>query len=168
MDTMIRLLKIKEMENPSNDNGKSQFTTKTPGNCAISFPNGKEDIMNFDVTITPDDGFYMYHTRNTKCLICFILFHRNNLISVFIAREAYLLLRLMLAMYTHIIFLYLLYALTYFQVCHPYIDFEGKVFLNILRNDWKPVFTITNVVDGIYHLFTATFTSSDRCLSTEH
>ncbi|KAL4565236.1 hypothetical protein LXL04_029322 [Taraxacum kok-saghyz] len=108
--TMIRLLKIKEMENPSNDNGKSQFTTKTPGNCVftkiklprnctISFPNGNEDIMNFDVTITPEDGFYMYHTRNTK------------------------------------IFLYFLYALKYFSVCHPYIDFEGNVFLNIVRND---------------------------------
>ncbi|KAL4565238.1 hypothetical protein LXL04_029324 [Taraxacum kok-saghyz] len=32
---MIRLLKIKEIENPLNDNGKSQFTTKTPGELRL-------------------------------------------------------------------------------------------------------------------------------------
>ncbi|KAL4555534.1 hypothetical protein LXL04_038156 [Taraxacum kok-saghyz] len=41
---------------------------------------------------------------------------------------------------------------------------KGNVFLDILHHDWKPVLTITQVVDGIYHLFTATFTSVDSYL----
>ncbi|KAL4573898.1 hypothetical protein LXL04_020719 [Taraxacum kok-saghyz] len=44
-------------------------------------------------------------------------------------------------------------------VCHPYIDTDGNVFLNILYNDWKPVLQISQVLDAIYRLFTATFTS---------
>ncbi|KAL4565237.1 hypothetical protein LXL04_029323 [Taraxacum kok-saghyz] len=147
-DTMIRLLKIKEIENPSNDNGKSQFTTKTPGELRLH----KGVVITASTCIIP---------KTPKCVICFILFHRNNLISLFIAREAYLLLS---NVYPH-----KSPKVKYVtKVCHPYINFEGNVFLNILRNNWKPVFTITNVVDGNYHLFTATFTSSNRCLSNEH
>lgn len=29
-----------------------------PKACEISFPNGKNDLMNFEVTIEPDEGYY--------------------------------------------------------------------------------------------------------------
>ena len=29
-----------------------------PKTCSISFPNGKDDLMNFEVTIRPDEGYY--------------------------------------------------------------------------------------------------------------
>lgn len=27
--------------------------------CTISFPNGKDDLMNFEVTVCPDEGYYL-------------------------------------------------------------------------------------------------------------
>lgn len=48
-----------------------------------------------------------------------------------------------------------LFALT--QVYHPNIDLEGNVCLNILREDWKPVLTITSVVYGLNFLFLVRF-----------
>lgn len=30
-----------------------------PQTCSISFPNGKDDLMNFEVTIRPDEGYYL-------------------------------------------------------------------------------------------------------------
>ncbi len=35
------------------------------------------------------------------------------------------------------------------QVYHPNIDLEGKICLNILREDWKPVLSISSVVYGL-------------------
>ncbi|KAL0790857.1 hypothetical protein Bca101_007103 [Brassica carinata] len=35
-----------------------------PSSCTISFPDGKDDLMNFEVSIKPDDGYYqlsVYH-----------------------------------------------------------------------------------------------------------
>ncbi|TXG56748.1 hypothetical protein EZV62_018061 [Acer yangbiense] len=30
-----------------------------PKTCNIAFPNGKDDLMNFEVTIRPDEGYYL-------------------------------------------------------------------------------------------------------------
>jgi hypothetical protein len=30
-----------------------------PKTTSISFPNGKDDLMNFEVTIRPDEGYYV-------------------------------------------------------------------------------------------------------------
>jgi ubiquitin-conjugating enzyme E2 M len=38
-------------------------------------------------------------------------------------------------------------------IYHPNIDLEGNVCLNILREDWKPVLTISSVVYGLQFLF---------------
>jgi ubiquitin-conjugating enzyme E2 M len=38
------------------------------------------------------------------------------------------------------------------QVYHPNIDMEGHVCLNILREDWKPVLTISSVMYGLTFL----------------
>ncbi|ELU10105.1 hypothetical protein CAPTEDRAFT_149080 [Capitella teleta] len=39
------------------------------------------------------------------------------------------------------------------MVYHPNIDLEGNVCLNILREDWKPVLTISSIVYGLQFLF---------------
>ncbi|XP_074660421.1 NEDD8-conjugating enzyme Ubc12-like [Tubulanus polymorphus] len=39
------------------------------------------------------------------------------------------------------------------MVYHPNIDLEGNICLNILREDWKPVLTISSVVYGLQFLF---------------
>lgn len=36
---------------------------------------------------------------------------------------------------------------------HPNIDLEGNVCLNILREDWKPVLTVTSIIYGLNFLF---------------
>lgn len=41
------------------------------------------------------------------------------------------------------------------KVYHPNIDLEGNVCLNILREDWKPVLTVTSIVYGLNFLFVA-------------
>ncbi|KAJ3442772.1 nedd8-conjugating enzyme ubc12-like-related [Anaeramoeba flamelloides] len=39
------------------------------------------------------------------------------------------------------------------KIYHPNIDLEGKVCLNVLRFDWKPVLTINTVIYGLQLLF---------------
>ncbi|CBZ52154.1 Ubiquitin carrier protein, related [Neospora caninum Liverpool] len=39
------------------------------------------------------------------------------------------------------------------QIYHPNIDQKGNVCLNILREDWKPVLSISSVMYGLLHLF---------------
>lgn len=39
------------------------------------------------------------------------------------------------------------------KIYHPNIDLEGKVCLNILREDWKPVLDINSVIYGLIYLF---------------
>ena len=39
------------------------------------------------------------------------------------------------------------------KVYHPNIDLEGAVCLNILREDWKPVLSISAVIYGLLFLF---------------
>lgn len=43
--------------------------------------------------------------------------------------------------------------LSHAQVYHPNIDLEGKICLNILREDWKPVLSISSVIYGLQFLF---------------
>lgn len=39
------------------------------------------------------------------------------------------------------------------QVYHPNIDLDGNICLNILREDWKPVLSISSIVYGLQFLF---------------
>uniref|UniRef100_A0A7S3UNN0 UBC core domain-containing protein n=1 Tax=Oxyrrhis marina TaxID=2969 RepID=A0A7S3UNN0_OXYMA len=39
------------------------------------------------------------------------------------------------------------------KIYHPNIDLQGNVCLNILREDWKPVLSISAVVYGLVYLF---------------
>ena len=38
-------------------------------------------------------------------------------------------------------------------IYHPNINFEGKICLNVLRDGWQPVMTITHVIYGLLLLF---------------
>ena len=39
------------------------------------------------------------------------------------------------------------------QIYHPNIDTQGSVCLNILRQDWRPVFNLNSVMIGLLFLF---------------
>ena len=39
------------------------------------------------------------------------------------------------------------------RIYHPNINLEGKVCLNILREDWKPVLDINAVIYGLIYIF---------------
>ncbi|RYG57487.1 hypothetical protein EON66_00280 [archaeon] len=39
------------------------------------------------------------------------------------------------------------------QLFHPNITYEGKVCLNILREDWRPVYDLSIVINGLLFLF---------------
>ena len=44
-------------------------------------------------------------------------------------------------------------AVTRHKVYHPNIDLDGNVCLNILREDWKPVLSISSIIYGLQFLF---------------
>ncbi|KAI5684237.1 hypothetical protein M9H77_05465 [Catharanthus roseus] len=138
---MIRLFKVKEKQREAAESGDGKGLPKKqtagelrlhkdiselnlPKSCTMSFPGGKDDLMNFEISIRPDEGYYLggsfeftfqvpaaypYEPPKVKCKT---------------------------------------------KVYHPNIDLEGNVCLNILREDWKPVLNINTVVYGLYHLFT--------------
>ena len=39
------------------------------------------------------------------------------------------------------------------KIYHPNIDYDGNVYLNMLKDDWNPTYTDTNCVAGVYYLF---------------
>jgi ubiquitin-conjugating enzyme E2 M len=93
-----------------------------PKTCTTEYPN-KDDLLNFKLHITPDEGFYKggHFTFNFK-------------VGPNYPHEAPK-------------------VRCETQVYHPNIDMEGNVCLNILREDWKPVLTINAIVYGIQYLF---------------
>ncbi|XP_050136761.1 NEDD8-conjugating enzyme Ubc12-like isoform X1 [Malus sylvestris] len=73
---MIRLFKVKEKQKETAENAKENGLVKKqsagelrlhrdiselnmPEECKISFPKGKDDLMDFEITITPYRGYYM-------------------------------------------------------------------------------------------------------------
>ncbi|KAF8101579.1 hypothetical protein N665_0204s0073 [Sinapis alba] len=95
-----------------------------PNSCTISFPNGKDDLMNFQVSIKPDDGYYHNGTFAFTFQVSPVYPHEAPKVKCKT------------------------------KVYHPNIDLEGNVCLNILREDWKPVLNINTVIYGLFHLFT--------------
>ncbi|KAJ6682079.1 NEDD8-CONJUGATING ENZYME UBC12-LIKE-RELATED [Salix koriyanagi] len=73
---MIRLFKVKEKQRElaENANGGVPIKKQTagelrlhkdiselnlPSSCTMTFPNGKDNLMNFEVSIRPDEGYYL-------------------------------------------------------------------------------------------------------------
>jgi len=93
-----------------------------PHGCEVKFKD-PNDIMNFNLTITPTDGLYERATFNFSINIPISYpydppkVHCDTL------------------------------------VYHPNIDLEGHVCLNILRQDWMPVLSLGSVIFGLMTLF---------------
>ncbi|KAE8727139.1 NEDD8-conjugating enzyme Ubc12 [Hibiscus syriacus] len=138
---MIRLFKVKEKQKElaENANGRSPIRKQTAGelrlhkdsselnlpeSCSISFPNGKDDLMNFEVSIRPDEGYYVGATFLFSFQVSPTYPHESPKVKCKT------------------------------KVYHPNIDLEGNVCLDILREDWKPVLNINTVIYGLYQLFT--------------
>ncbi|KAL1195924.1 putative NEDD8-conjugating enzyme Ubc12-like [Cardamine amara subsp. amara] len=141
---MIGLFKVKEKQKEESQNtnrrgGASSLKKQSAGelrlhkdiselnlpkSCSISFPNGKNDLMNFEVTIKPDEGYY----KNGKFVFTFQVSNVYPHEAPKVKSKT--------------------------KVYHPNIDLDGNVCLNILREDWKPVLNINTIIYGLFHLFT--------------
>ena len=88
----------------------------------IDFPN-PNDLTVFEVTITPDSGFWKNATYHFKFEIPDHYPHTPPKVHCDT------------------------------KIYHPNINLEGKVCLNILREDWKPVLDINAVIYGLIFLF---------------
>lgn len=138
---MIRLFKVKEKQKESAENNTGGTSVKKqcagelrlqrditelnlPEACNISFPNGQDDLMNFEVSIKPDEGYYQNGTFVFSFEVPPIYPHDAPKVKCKT------------------------------KVYHPNIDLEGNVCLNVLREDWKPVLSINTIIYGLYHLFT--------------
>lgn len=100
----------------------SELSVGSVAGMEIDFYNGPEDLMNFKVHITPDDGMYLGGKFTFDCKVPATYPHDPPKV------------------------------LCETTVYHPNIDMEGHVCLNILREDWKPVLTINNVMMGLLFL----------------
>ncbi|OCF32560.1 ubiquitin-conjugating enzyme E2 M [Kwoniella heveanensis BCC8398] len=81
------------------------------------------DVLNFTLTITPDEGIYKGGVFRFTFVISAGYPHEPP--KVRCTQKIY----------------------------HPNLDLEGNVCLNILREDWKPVLNLSSVMIGIQYLF---------------
>lgn len=90
---------------------------------SIDFPDGKDKLLNFVVTIAPDEGYY----KGGKFVFTFTVpaLYPHEPPKVKCTQKVY----------------------------HPNLDYDGNVCLNILREDWKPVLSISSCVYGLNFLF---------------
>lgn len=93
-----------------------------PDTMKTTFEN-PDDILNFTLTITPDEGLYKGGQFNFSFAISQNFPHEPPKVK---CKE---------------------------KIYHPNIDLEGNVCLNILREDWKPVLNLNAVVVGLQFLF---------------
>lgn len=134
---MIKLWSLKQKKEESGNDGHSgtkKFTAaqlrlqkdladlQLPKTCQTHFAD-PDDLLNFKLTIQPDEGFY----RNGKFTFSFKVGHSYPHDAPKVKCET--------------------------MVYHPNIDLEGNVCLNILREDWKPVLTISSIIYGLQYLF---------------
>ena len=86
--------------------------------CKLEFPD-PDDLMNFNLYITPDEG--IYRQARFKFTIKIGRNYPYEAPKVHCEHKVY----------------------------HPNLDLEGNVCLNILREDWKPVLSLQSVIDGL-------------------
>jgi len=117
--------------------GEQMGTKKTPGEiriqkdigeldggkvAVVNFPKAN-DLTNFNVSITPDTGYWKGATY--KFVFAVPPHYPHSPPKVECKTNIY----------------------------HPNIDLQGKVCLNILREDWRPVLDINAVIYGLIYLF---------------
>ncbi|KAL6600617.1 hypothetical protein ACP70R_045417 [Stipagrostis hirtigluma subsp. patula] len=112
-----------------------------PKTTSISFPNGKDDLMNFEIIIRPDEGYYI---RDYEFSISKSEPVQGKIGGTFVFTFQ------VSPSYPH----EPPKVKCKTKVYHPNIDLEGNVCLNILREDWKPVLNINTVIYGLNLLFT--------------
>ncbi|KAK9808637.1 hypothetical protein WJX72_000977 [[Myrmecia] bisecta] len=89
----------------------------------INFPEGKDKLLIFDITLRPQEGIYKGGVFNFSFNISTSYPHDAPKVKCKT------------------------------KVYHPNIDLEGNICLNILREDWKPVLSINSVIYGLEYLF---------------
>lgn len=102
---------------------KDMAELNLPSNMTITFPDGKDKLMHFIISIRPDEGIYRGGKFNFEFNIT--AGYPHDAPKVLCTTKVY----------------------------HPNIDLEGKICLNILREDWKPVLSISSVIYGLQYLF---------------
>ena len=124
---------MKEMtEKETVSDGKIKLTKEFPDiekELPISVPQARliknsKSIMDFDVEYTPDSSSYWYGGKYT------FSFHFPDNYPFNPPK-----------------------VMCKTKIYHPNIDYDGNVCLNMLKDDWKPVFTGTSCVAGVYYLF---------------
>jgi len=83
----------------------------------------KNNLMHFNIHISPDEGFWKGATYSFVFNVAPLYPHEAPKVKC----ET--------------------------KIYHPNIDLQGNVCLNILREDWKPVLSISSVVYGLLYLF---------------
>ncbi|PXF40153.1 NEDD8-conjugating enzyme Ubc12 [Gracilariopsis chorda] len=94
----------------------------TPPSMHVSFPD-PDDIMNFNVALSPEEGYYHSGTFHFTVSVPDDYPHKPPKVKCS--------------------------TLVY----HPNIDLDGNVCLNILRQDWKPVLSLSSLLYGLQLLF---------------
>ncbi|KAG8686934.1 NEDD8-conjugating protein ubc12 [Ceratobasidium sp. 428] len=93
-----------------------------PSTMETKFPN-PEDLLNFELVITPDEGMYKGGAFTFSFNINTNYPHEPPKVKCVP------------------------------KIYHPNVDLEGNVCLNILREDWKPVLNLNSVMVGLQYLF---------------
>ncbi|KAF7311076.1 UBIQUITIN-CONJUGAT-2 domain-containing protein [Mycena chlorophos] len=99
-----------------------------PSTMKTHFPD-PADLLNFTLTITPDEGMYKGGAFVFSFAINTNYPHdppKVKCTQTFVSAP---------------------------QIYHPNVDLEGNVCLNILREDWKPVLNLNSVMVGLQYLF---------------
>lgn len=93
-----------------------------PSSIDVDFPDSN-DLMNFELSLTPAEGFYASGTFDFTVTVPEDYPHKPPKVKCTT------------------------------PIYHPNIDLQGNVCLNILRQDWKPVLTLSSVLYGLQLLF---------------
>eukprot|EP00246_Nothoceros_aenigmaticus_P011211 TRINITY_DN2978_c0_g1_i1.p1 TRINITY_DN2978_c0_g1~~TRINITY_DN2978_c0_g1_i1.p1 ORF type:complete len:185 (+),score=38.69 TRINITY_DN2978_c0_g1_i1:218-772(+) len=137
---MIKLFSVKQKQREAAEsaNGRTPVKKQSAGELrvqkdiselnlakttSISFPQGKDNLLIFEITIRPDEGYYQGGTFVFSFNISQVYPHEAPKVKCKT------------------------------KVYHPNIDLEGNVCLNILREDWKPVLSVNSIIYGLQYLF---------------
>jgi len=93
-----------------------------PATMKTHFPD-PADLLNFQLTITPDEGMYKGGSFQFSFAINTNYPHDPPKVRCIP------------------------------KIYHPNVDLDGNVCLNILREDWKPVLNLNSVMVGLQYLF---------------